>query len=96
MSSGFWTKTIGGHPMVRLTVRLSATKRRTVWAGKLGLSKKGSLLQWIVLTKDGQEERAGKKSNEVIREIIVASQADVVSERPARLNLRYEEMEVMP
>ena len=90
---GYWTSTTSGYPMVRLVVRIADNKRRTVWAGKLKPTK-GGLLQWIVLTNSGIESREGAKGIDEVREIIVGSPKDVVSERPARLNLHYDEMEL--
>lgn len=96
MSGPYWTETRSGYPMVRLTVMLPEGKKRTVWAGKLRPTKRG-LLQWIVLTRDGEEEREGRKGEaDAVREIIVGSPENVISERPARLNLHYGEMELVP
>jgi hypothetical protein len=80
--------------MVRLTFRMPGGRRRTVWAGKLKPTKSG-LLQWIVLTREGQEEREDAKGT-CIREILVGSPKEMMSERPARLDLSYGEMELVP
>lgn len=74
----------------RLTVRLPGGRRRTVWAEKRGYSRSGGsglptteTLSYRVLTREG----------EWTGEIIIAAPSDVVKQVPARMNMKYGELE---
>lgn len=78
--------------MVRLTYRTAENRRRSVWAARLGT--KGDRPKWLVLTDDGTPTREGADGAD-LREIIVGDEKDIVSEKPARLNLHYGAMELV-
>jgi hypothetical protein len=76
-------------PYARLTVRLTTDDdrqvRRTAWV-RVG-DKAGRHRKFWVVSKDGEEPDP--------RELWIVAPADIVRERPARMNLTYAELELV-
>ena len=77
---------------VRLHFRQANGRTRTVWAVKAGENK------YFVCNKEGETETDAGKSPEGIpierKELIIASPVDILYEKPARMSLKYAELEV--
>lgn len=91
-TAGPWATTRKGLPMVRVTLQMDG-QRRTIWAAKRPETKSGRVM-YVVLTKEGDDHRSTKKVDE-LREVVLADPKDIVEEKPARLNLKYGEMELV-
>lgn len=83
--------TMAAPNYVRITfLPHGAKRRRTTWAIKLRESE--GFLSYLACDRTGEVEK-GIDGNTVQREVILTSPAEVV-ERPARMNLKYAELEL--
>lgn len=66
------------------------TQRLTRWATNLRRTKNGTVT-FVIVSAEGLT-----MPDESVKNIVIAQDADIVSIKPARMNLKYAELEVVP
>lgn len=69
----------------RLTLTLAPNKRRTFWCYKSGTVAR-QFQAYIVVDKGGDR----------LNEIVICAPEDIISIKPAKMNLKYAELELAP
>jgi hypothetical protein len=84
------------QPYVYVAIRLPGGKRRHFWAEKLPTKPGDKTLRYIEVDKHGNAQEGVKNGVIIVtKHLYLVAPQDLISERQARMSLKYGELEVV-